>query len=77
MRSARSVGSNCQRMIERENNQQEVEYDCYYCDKYQTNSKDNYEIHVLQKHTGKVCYPNKLSLEKMQIKGKGKWLRLS
>ena len=38
--------------------QQNFEYDCYYCS-FQTNNKEDYERHVVQKHSGKVCYPNK------------------
>jgi len=52
--------------------QQNCEYECYYCS-IQTNNKDDYERHVVQKHWPKVGYPNKASLEKMGIEGKGKW----
>ena len=51
---------------------QKFEYNCYYCDKYQTNIKVDFEIHVLQKHWPKLGYPNKASLEKMGILAKNK-----
>jgi hypothetical protein len=51
--------------------QQNFENDCYYCS-FQTNNNEEYERHVVQKHWPKVAYPNKVSLEKMGIKGKDK-----
>ena len=48
-----------------------MNFDCYYCN-YKTNTEDEYERHVITKHSGKPCYPGKADLEKFRIVGKGK-----
>jgi hypothetical protein len=48
-----------------------ISFDCYYCDNYKTNSRDEYERHVILKHPTKPCYPGKADLEKLGLTGKG------
>jgi hypothetical protein len=41
-----------------------------------TNNKDDYEQHVIIKHSGKLAYPNKPEIEKLGLKAQGKdWER--
>jgi hypothetical protein len=48
-------------------------YSCYYCDSFTTNSKDDYESHVIREHGLKhPCYPSKPDLEKLELKAQGK-----
>jgi hypothetical protein len=49
-------------------------YSCYYCDSFQkTNSKDDYESHIINKHgLGHPCYPCKADFERLGIKAQGK-----
>jgi hypothetical protein len=55
------------------NNIEELHYQCYYCDSFKTNSKDDYESHVINKHgLGHPCYPCKADLERLGIKAQGK-----
>ena len=69
VRSVRSV--RVQSMTDTEKNSQS-EYDCYYRDNYQTNSKHDYECHIVLKHPRKLTYPSKVDLDKMGIEGKDK-----
>lgn len=46
-------------------------FECYYCD-YFSDSQSDYERHVINKHPGKLCYPNEASLKAMGIASKGK-----
>lgn len=41
-------------------------FNCYYC-KYQTNIEREYEHHVVLRHPGKLAYPSKMDLEKLEI----------
>ena len=50
---------------------QSTNFDCYYCDSCKTNSKDEYERHVIIKHPTKPCYPGKADLEKLGLIAKG------
>lgn len=48
-------------------------YSCYYCDSFKTDSKEDYESHVINKHgLGHPCYPSKPDLEKQGLKAQGK-----
>jgi hypothetical protein len=49
-------------------------YSCYYCNSFQqTNSKDDYESHTINKHgLGHPCYPCKADLERHGLKVQGK-----
>jgi hypothetical protein len=47
-------------------------YSCYYCDNFETNTKQDYQQHVLLKHPGKLCYPSKADLTKFGLEPKGK-----
>jgi replicative DNA helicase Mcm len=45
---------------------------CYYCGEvFNGIGKKEYERHVTTKHKGKLCYPNKASLEENKIKPQG------
>jgi hypothetical protein len=46
-------------------------FSCYYCD-YHTNVECDYESHVVMKHPGKLAYPGKAYLERLDIQPKGK-----
>jgi hypothetical protein len=47
-------------------------YSCYYC-KYNTDSKYDYEHHVINKHgLGHPCYPSKADIERLVLKAQGK-----
>jgi hypothetical protein len=49
------------------------EFQCYYCDSFKTNSKDDYEGHVIKKHgQGHPCYPSKADLEKLKLSAQKK-----
>jgi proteasome lid subunit RPN8/RPN11 len=48
------------------------EFECYYCNHYKTNVKQDYERHVVLKHSGKPCYPSKVDLERLGLKAQGK-----
>jgi hypothetical protein len=50
----------------------EHKFDCYSSQNVQTDSKEDYELHVIQIKWPKVSYPNKTSLEKKGIEGKGR-----
>jgi integrase-like protein len=39
-------------------------YSCYYCDNFETNTKQDYDGHVVLRHPGKLCYPSKTDLER-------------
>jgi hypothetical protein len=54
--------------------QQYHEFECYYCNDFQTTSNvEDYEKHVISKHgLGHPCYPCKLDLERLGIKAQGK-----
>ena len=41
------------------------DFDCYYCDGCKTNTKDEYERHIITRHPGKLCYPGKADLERL------------
>jgi hypothetical protein len=45
-------------------------FDCYYC-VFTTMDKNEYESHVITRHHGRLCYPNKASLNNMHIREKG------
>jgi hypothetical protein len=45
---------------------------CYYCDSFHRNDEEDYERHILIKHTGKPAYPNKAEIEKSGLKRQGK-----
>jgi replicative DNA helicase Mcm len=47
-------------------------YSCYYCGNFETNTKQGYEIHVVNTHPRKLCYPSKADLEILGIHPKGK-----
>jgi hypothetical protein len=45
---------------------------CYYCDEYfEGIGKQAYEKHVTTKHKGRLCYPNKASIEKDNLESQG------
>jgi hypothetical protein len=46
-------------------------FKCYYC-KYQTNVEREYQCHVVLKHPGKLAYPSKADLEKIELKPQAK-----
>jgi hypothetical protein len=46
-------------------------FSCYYCD-HHTNVEDDYKHHVVLKHPGKLAYPSKAYLERLDIQPKGK-----
>ena len=46
-------------------------FPCYYCD-YESNVEYDYESHVVMKHPGKLAYPSKAYLERLDIQPKGK-----
>jgi hypothetical protein len=49
------------------------EFQCYYCDSFKANSKDDYEDHVIKKHgQGHPCYPSKADLEKLKLRAQDK-----
>jgi hypothetical protein len=49
------------------------EFQCYYCDSFKANSKDDYEGHVIKKHgQGNPCYPSKADLEKLKLNAQEK-----
>jgi hypothetical protein len=49
------------------------EFQCYYCDSFNTNSNDYYEDHTIMKHGQRhPCYPSKADLEKLGLKPQGK-----
>ena len=53
--------------------QKEFEFQCYYCDSFNTNNIDDYEGHVIRKHgQGHPCYPSKADLEKLGLKVQGR-----
>jgi hypothetical protein len=41
-------------------------YSCYYCNSFQTNSKEDYEHHVVTKHPNKLAYPSEADLERLR-----------
>jgi hypothetical protein len=45
-------------------------FSCYYCD-YESNGEYEYESHVVMKHPGKLAYPGKAYLERLDIHPKG------
>jgi predicted transcriptional regulator len=47
-------------------------YSCYYCDNFKTNSKYDYETHVIMRHGHSPAYPNKAELEKLGLEAQGK-----
>jgi hypothetical protein len=47
-------------------------YSCYYCKGCQTNEENDYESHVILKHSNKPAYPCKADLHRLGIQGKGK-----
>jgi hypothetical protein len=48
------------------------DYSCYYC-KYNTDSQDDYERHVIKQHgLGHQCYPSKADIERLGLKPQGK-----
>jgi hypothetical protein len=47
-------------------------YSCYYCNSFKTNSKGDYESHVVLTHPGKVSYPSKPDLAILGVEAKGK-----
>jgi hypothetical protein len=61
-----------QRQEEEEQQQRRYRFECYYCDTFQTDIKNNYESHVLLRHPGKPCYPSKADLDKFELEAKGK-----
>ena len=45
------------------------EFQCYYCDSFKANNKDDYEGHVIKKHgQGHPCYPSTADLEKLKLR---------
>ena len=49
------------------------QFQCYYCDRFKTNSNDDYEGHTINKHgQGHPCYPSKVDLEKLKISAQGR-----
>jgi hypothetical protein len=51
---------------------QQFKFDCYYCDIFQTNIKEEYESHVVLRHPGRPCYPSKPDLVRFELEAKGK-----
>jgi hypothetical protein len=47
------------------------DYSCYYC-KYNTDSQDHYERHVILRHNHCPAYPNKSEIDKRGLKPQGK-----
>ena len=47
-------------------------YECYYCNAFKSNNKEQYEKHVVSNHPHKLCYPSGLDLDGMDIPRKGK-----
>ena len=44
---------------------------CPYCDWFRTSQEKYYTNHVMNKHPGKLLYPNRILLESMSLKPKG------
>ena len=47
-------------------------YSCYHCDNFETNTKQDYESHVIFRHPHMPGYPSKADLRMLGIQGKGK-----
>jgi hypothetical protein len=47
-------------------------YCCYYCSDFRTDSKGDYETHVIMRHGHSPAYPNKPEIEKLRLKAQGR-----
>ena len=52
--------------------QQQFKFECYYCNIFQTNNKEEYESHVVLRHPGRPCYPSKPDLVRFELEAKGR-----
>jgi hypothetical protein len=52
--------------------QQQFRFECYYCDIFKTDTKKDYESHVVLKHPRKPCYPSRAYLDRFGLDAKGK-----
>jgi hypothetical protein len=59
-----------QETLDVSNDNHEPNISCYYCS-YQTNTKEDYERHVLLKHPKKLAYPGKADMESLGLSPKG------
>ena len=57
--------------------QRQLKFDCYYCNIFQTNNKEEYESHVVLRHPGRPCYPSKPNLARFELEAKGKEWEMS
>ena len=57
--------------------QRQLKFDCYYCNIFQTNNKEEYESHVVLRHPGRPCYPSKPDLARFELEAKGKEWEMS
>ncbi len=61
------------RQQQQELEQEQIRFECYHCDKFQTYIKKDYESHVINTHgLGHPCYPSKADIERLGLKGQGK-----
>jgi hypothetical protein len=51
---------------------QQFKFDCYYCDIFQTNNKEEYESYIVLRHPERPCYPSKPDLVRFELGAKGK-----
>jgi hypothetical protein len=61
-----------QQQQQQEQEQQQFRFECYHCNMFRTDIKEDYESHVVLKHPERPCYPSKAYLDKFGLKEKGK-----
>jgi hypothetical protein len=59
-------------IVRQQQQQQQFRFECYYCDIFKTDIKEDYERHVVLKHPGKPYYPSRAYLDRFGLDAKGK-----